>query len=585
MHKLLLLLLAFVVTKLPAQCDLQLLNCNTAIQSCDLSANNAGYWNSIFWWDNPNQTHDLAETEVDLNVSVLDPCPGPGLQVRCLLFLDLNGDGIQETVLDSDNPPPAGGLYYDNAFNPNYTGGVLRSFDERPVSDNQKWRFVLQNTVSGDTSNLALKWAYDAAPGVFALPELAHGTHKVRWSITNASGQTVTCEKTFTVKDCKAPTVVCLNGLSVNIMPTQMITLWATDFLQYSEDNVTPTGLINIGIRKQGTGSGFPVDANGSPVTSVTFACSELGTQLVELWAQDVAGNADFCQTYVVVQDNLGICSNEPGGLTSCATLVCGIGGSIGETNFKFDVSAPNLPPFSLFEIGGCASLNQPLPANSVVTITPSNDADPLNGVSTYDLVLIDQFIHGVNQFSNPYQWIAADANNDKVIDTFDIIECKKLILGIYSQLPNNSSWRFVVKSYVLPLPNPLSAPFPESITFNINDPAINTDFVGVKICDVNCTSIVGFFDLQPENEHLIGIPSPNPTDAGAMLPIQLVGNERVLLELLDFSGRLIFRTEMTLPEGPAMMEIPASAMDQAGVYVWRVRAGEVAKTGKLVRY
>jgi hypothetical protein len=29
----------------------------------------------------------------------------------------------------------------------------------------------------------------------------------------------------------------------------------------------------------------------------------------VELWAEDLAGNADFCETYVEVQDNLGVCS------------------------------------------------------------------------------------------------------------------------------------------------------------------------------------------------------------------------------------------------------------------------------------
>jgi hypothetical protein len=38
----------------------------------------------------------------------------------------------------------------------------------------------------------------------------------------------------------------------------------------------------------------------------VTFTCDELGTQLVELWSIDLAGNADYCETYVIVQDNMG---------------------------------------------------------------------------------------------------------------------------------------------------------------------------------------------------------------------------------------------------------------------------------------
>jgi hypothetical protein len=71
-------------------------------------------------------------------------------------------------------------------------------------------------------------------------PQLPYGTHKIKWTITDGCGNETYCEYTFVVKDCKAPTVVCHNGLSVNIMPTQMVQLWATDFLQYAEDNCTP---------------------------------------------------------------------------------------------------------------------------------------------------------------------------------------------------------------------------------------------------------------------------------------------------------------------------------------------------------
>ncbi|MBK6995210.1 MAG: hypothetical protein IPH31_09875 [Lewinellaceae bacterium] len=95
-------------------------------------------------------------------------------------------------------------------------------------------------------------------------------------------------------------------------MPTQMIQLWASDFLQYADDNVTPGGQIKIGIRKAGTGAGFPFDGNGNPVTSVIFNCDELGAQIVELWAIDVAGNADYCETFIIIQDNLWLLRTVP---------------------------------------------------------------------------------------------------------------------------------------------------------------------------------------------------------------------------------------------------------------------------------
>ena len=199
-------------------------------------------------------------------------------------------------------------------------------------------------------------------------------------------------------------------------------------------------------------------------------------------------------------------------------------------------------------------------------------------------MLKLQQLIEGVDQFDSPYQWIAADANNDHIIDSLDVLECRNRVLGIYTQFP--TSWRFVDKNYVFPTPNPLSAPYPESITVSTNNlPSTPLEFIGVKVCDLSCSDLVGFYDLEPENQHLIGIPEPNPTNEGAMLPLQLLETESVLLEVLDISGRLVYRAETSLPAGPVLLEIPAAGLMQAGVYVWRIRAGEVSKAGKIVRY
>ena len=94
--------------------------------------------------------------------------------------------------------------------------------------------------------------------------------------------------------DLEAPEVVCLNGLQVNLPQNGNIDLYASDFLLSVSDNVTPAGDIRIGIRLGGSGSGFPVDQNGNPVTVIHFDCLTLGYQPVELWAIDQAGNADY---------------------------------------------------------------------------------------------------------------------------------------------------------------------------------------------------------------------------------------------------------------------------------------------------
>ncbi|MFN4256349.1 MAG: T9SS type A sorting domain-containing protein, partial [Saprospiraceae bacterium] len=92
----------------------------------------------------------------------------------------------------------------------------------------------------------------------------------------------------------------------------------------------------------------------------------------------------------------------------------------------------------------------------------------------------------GVDTLDSPYKIIAADANKSGSITAFDILELRKLILGIYNDLPNNTSWRFVLKSHVFPNPlNPFVPQFPESVSgpFSLG---VTNHFVGLKVGDVN---------------------------------------------------------------------------------------------------
>ena len=452
-----------------------------------LTPNNSQLWNEMYWWDNSIQSHDLCEEPTDLCITGTDACSGANINIEYLLFLDLDGDGVMETVVNSVNTGIAGlgwnNVLYNNLNTPNFAGGTSRQFDGRPVPGNQKYGFSIQETVSGTEKTACVRWNTQQQQNTHIVPELPHGTHKIKWFITDGCGNNAEYEYTFTVKDCKAPTVVCLNGLSVNIMPTGMITLWASDFLQYTEDNCTPAGQLKIGIRKCGTGTGFPVDANGNPITNITFDCTELGSQCVELWSIDVAGNADYCETYIIVQDNLGGCS---GNISVSGALKTEALEGIEEAVITVTPGASALSSATgEYMAGG-------IPTASNVSITPEKDDNPLNGVTTYDLVLISKHILGLEPLNSPYKMIAADANKSGSITTFDIVEIRKLILGIYTELPNNTSWRFVDKSFSFPnATNPFQTAFPEVINIaNATAHQLNQDFTGVKIGDVNGNAV-----------------------------------------------------------------------------------------------
>ncbi|MBP6827728.1 MAG: T9SS type A sorting domain-containing protein, partial [Saprospiraceae bacterium] len=334
------------------------------------------------------------------------------------------------------------------------------------------------------------------------VPQLPYGTHKIKWTVTDGCGNETFCEYTFVVKDCKAPTVVCHNGLSVNIMPTQMVQLWATDFLQYAEDNCTPPtattpgpNQIKFAIRKKGQGTDFPVDALDNPITNVTFTCAELGKQFVELWAMDLAGNADFCETFIEVQDNNNNCvPNNPDNISVAGVLKTEMDEGVEDANIN--LQAGGISSFKTSDNLGNYMFLDAVPLGSDYTVTPTKDDNPLNGVSTFDLVLISKHILGLQPLTSPYKMIAADANKSNSITTFDIVEVRKLILGIYNELPNNTSWRFIDKDYVFSQPtNPFAIQFPETKSVaNVQTDQLADDFVGVKIGDVNNTAIANSF-------------------------------------------------------------------------------------------
>jgi hypothetical protein len=287
--------------------------------------------------------------------------------------------------------------------------------------------------------------------------------------------------------DTVPPVVVCKQGLMLPVNFTGLAIAWATDFLDTAYDNTSPN--LEFGIRKVCTGSDFPGNQ-----TEVIFGASEFGAQMVEIWAKDAAGNESYCATNVDIYDPYG--SIDPGysfylftpeneGIDHSLIHVKGIHCLYDSVDSQYDIISGTwgMP-------GYWSSFGAVVPAAGYhFSVTPSKNINPLNGVSTYDLVLITKHILGIEMFDSPWKIIAADANQDGKVTTFDIVTLRKLILGITNELPNGKSWRFVPQDYTFPDPtNPFQPSFPERVEVpNTADPAPNSfAFKGVKIGDVD---------------------------------------------------------------------------------------------------
>ncbi|MBX2890053.1 MAG: hypothetical protein KF734_03940 [Saprospiraceae bacterium] len=141
------------------------------------------------------------------------------------------------------------------------------------------------------------------------------------------------------------------------------------------------------------------------------------------------------------------------------------------------------------------------VPGCQTYTLAPYRDDTPLNGVSTFDLVLISKHILGLEPLNSPYKIIAADANKSNSVTTFDIVTLRKLILGIDTVISNNTSWRFVPKSFLFPnQANPFQTHFPENLEVFVQDASVNgLDFTAIKVGDVNGSVIANLSGAAEE--------------------------------------------------------------------------------------
>lgn len=107
------------------------------------------------------------------------------------------------------------------------------------------------------------------------------------------------CEFSFEVKDCKAPTPYCRNGVATVVMPsTGMVDVWASDLNANSFDNCTDQDDLV-----------FSFDEEGKELSRV-FTCDDIPDGQkepieVQVWVHDAAGNKDFCATYILLQDGV----------------------------------------------------------------------------------------------------------------------------------------------------------------------------------------------------------------------------------------------------------------------------------------
>jgi len=306
----------------------------------------------------------------------------------------------------------------------------------------------------------------------------------IKWEAADACGNVAQKTQFYYFVDCQKPAPYCLHGIAVDLMDNGQVDIWAKDLDVASKDNCTNLDKLKYKIWHPSYDEEAPTHIaliHALP-ERITFDCGYLGNQTVRLYLIDEANNWDYCETYINVQDNQQTCESSEITETDTAFVngqVLSWKGSPVEA-----VTIEIAEQEQTTDIAGQFGFS--IPKNGRYQITPTKDIDPLNGVSTFDLVLISKHILGLVTFSNPHQYIAADANKSGTVTAFDMVQLRRLILAIDQRLPNNSSWRFVNKAYEFSIGNPLQNDLQESVTLTDIPDNQQVDFTAIKIGDVN---------------------------------------------------------------------------------------------------
>ncbi|MEO0734080.1 MAG: hypothetical protein AAFZ52_14690, partial [Bacteroidota bacterium] len=289
--------------------------------------------------------------------------------------------------------------------------------------------------------------AIDNGDGKYAirLTGVPVGNHAVRIRANDGCGNFDVEILEFCVSPDKAPTPICINQLTVTLMPDGnaggMAAIWAVDFIASDvEDcfgNVIDQYSIYTEVEAQEAGF-----APAPGRLGIDFDCSSDASVPVRVYAIADNGAADYCSVITLVQlNNPDMCEEQRGVLSGAITTDT-------ETPLA-DVSvtltgANDIDVTMTTDVNGVFLFNG-LEQGVDYTVQPTfNPSVNLRRVKTSDVVKISSYILGVSDFDSPYDELAADVDQDGTINVLDLVGIQRVILGLDDTFGGGQTWGFV---------------------------------------------------------------------------------------------------------------------------------------------
>lgn len=293
--------------------------------------------------------------------------------------------------------------------------------------------------------------------------------------------------------------------------------------------------------------------------------------------------SGDFILQYNVIGCSGGICMGSGSSVTSIRGTIKTVNGtplpgitvanSINSTTVTTNVQGKYV--FNNLQIGCAAE----------VDITPQFTGPSNNGIDQADLDMLVDFLSN-NITLTCEEMLAADVNYSEIVTTNDAIGLNHFINSPSQNSFNTGYWRFYSTGTVLscnPTTNSITAP-PYSSTVQLSGaPVSGVDFTAIKSGDLtgNASSKTNTSSSsQPVPEQpTVG---PNPFSDFVTLRFQLETTSEVTLRVIDLSGKILERRQVSLEAGSQALEVDGREWPQ-GVLMYELTTGAERFSGRFL--